>query len=76
MDQVVALGHVLGDAESIDKAVNDLLVRDRLAKVIKLGADPVEVVEVSSQGVAGLDGAVQLRLECLDMIKGIILVGV
>ena len=47
VDQVVPFGHVLGDAEFIDKAVNELLVRDRLAKVIKLGTDPVEVVQVA-----------------------------
>ncbi len=59
VDQVVPLGHVLRDAESIDKVVNELLVRDRLTKVIELGFDHVEVVEIASQGVAGLDGTVK-----------------
>ncbi len=48
VDQVVSFGHVPGNAESIDKTVNELLVRDKLTKVIKLRADPVEVVEVAS----------------------------
>ena len=74
VDQVVALRHRLGDAESIDKTVNELLVRNWLTKVIQLGADPVEVVQVTSQGVTGLDGAVQLRLEGLNMIQWIILI--
>ena len=76
VDQVVPLGHVLRDAESIDKAVNELLVRDRLAKVIKLRAYPVEVIKITSQGVAGLDGAVQLCLEGLDVVQRVVLVGV
>ncbi len=76
VDQVVALRHVLGDAESIDQTVNEFLVRNWLTKVIQLGADPVEVVQITSEGVTGLDGAVQLRLECLNVVEGIILVGV
>ena len=42
MDQVVAFWHVLKNAEAIDEAVNELLVGDRLTKVIQLRADPVE----------------------------------
>ncbi len=44
MDQVVALRHVFGNAETIDKTVNELLVWDRLAKVVQLSANPVQVV--------------------------------
>jgi hypothetical protein len=44
MDQVVALRHVFGNAEAIDKTVNELLVWDRLAKIVQLSANPVQVV--------------------------------
>jgi hypothetical protein len=44
VDQVVAFRHVFRNAETIDQAVNKLLFWDRLAKVIQLGSDPVEVI--------------------------------
>ncbi len=58
VDQVVAFRHVFRNAKPIDKAVDEILFWHRLAKVIQLSPDSVEVLEVASQGVAGLDGAV------------------
>jgi hypothetical protein len=58
VNQVVTFGHVLRDAESVDKAVNQFPVGNWLTKILQLGADPVEVIQVASQGVSGLDGAV------------------
>jgi hypothetical protein len=76
VDQIVAFRHVFRNAEAIDKAVNELLVWDRLTKVVKLRAYPVEVIQVTSQGVAGLDRAVQLCLEGLDVIQRVVLIRV
>jgi hypothetical protein len=76
VDQVVALWHILRNAESIDEAVNELPVRHWLTEIIQLRANSVEVVEVASQSVAGLDGAVQLRLQGLDVVQRVVLIGI
>jgi hypothetical protein len=76
VNQIVSLCHILRDAEAVDQAVYQLLVGDRLAKVVQLSPNPVEVVQITSQGVARLYGAVQFSLQGLNVVQGIVLVGV
>ena len=73
VDEEVPLRHVLRDLQSVDKAGDQFGVSGRLTKVLELGADAIEVVKVTPQGVSRLNRAVQLHLELLGMIDGIIL---
>jgi hypothetical protein len=76
VDQVITFRHVFWNAETIDQAVNELLVCNWLTEIIQFRPDPVEIIQVASEGVAGLDRTMKLGLERLDMIQGIILIGI
>ena len=76
VDEEVPLRHVFRDLQPVDQAGYQLSVGCWLTKVLELGANAVEVVQVATESVPWLDGAMQLHLQLLSMIDGVILEGV
>ena len=74
--QEIPLGHVLWDSESIHHAVDHFFVSGWLPQVMQLLFNSGQVCNIAPEGVSRLDGAVKLGLEPLDMVHGVVLVGV
>ena len=73
VDEEVPLRHILRDFQPVDKARDQLGISGRLTKVLQFGTNSIEIMQVASQSIARLNGAVQLHLQPLSMIDRIIL---